>query len=183
MTRTTKETAVTITLFTPKTVIETPIPFFNHMLTALCFYADMPVEIKATGDVDVDDHHLVEDVGLVLGKVFRDYVNTRSAYERFGCAYIPMDESLSRAVIDISNRPTLVFHATFTNPIIGTLTLQNVKEFFKAFSNEARLTLHIETLYGDNDHHKVESIFKAVGKAIKLALADTGSIQSTKGQL
>ena len=183
MTRTTKETSVTASLFTKTTVIETPLPFFNHLLTALFFYADIPVDIKAKGDVEVDDHHLVEDVGIVLGQVFRDYLNTTTPYERFGTAYIPMDESLSRAVVDLSNRPTLVFLASFTNPMIGTLTLQNVKEFFKAFCHEARITLHIETLYGDNDHHQVESIFKAVGKALKFALGKTSSTQSTKGQL
>ncbi len=183
MTRTTKETSVTVSLFTKKTTIQTPLPFFNHLLTALFFYADIHVDINATGDTDVDDHHLVEDVGIVLGHVLRTYLNSDTAYERFGTAYIPMDESLSRAVVDISNRPTLVFLASFTNPMIGTLTLQNVKEFFKALTNEARMTLHIETFYGDNDHHKVESIFKAVGKALKLALVKTSTTQSTKGQL
>jgi len=183
MTRTTKETSITMSLMTKGTVIDTPLPFFTHMLTALFFYADIPVELKATGDVDVDDHHLVEDVGIVFGQAFRAYLETRTAFERFGSAYIPMDESLSRAVVDLSNRPTLVFHASFTNPMISTLTLQNVKEFFKAFVNEAKITLHIENLYGDNDHHKVESIFKAVGKALKQALREIATTQSTKGQL
>ena len=183
MTRTTKETSITMTLMTKVTMIDTPLPFFNHLLTALFFYADIPVDIKATGDVDVDDHHLVEDVGIVFGKVFRAYLDSRTAYERFGSAYIPMDESLSRAVVDVSNRPTLVYQAAFTNPMISTLTLQNVKEFFKAFVNESKITLHIENLYGDNDHHKVESMFKAVGKALKYALRDVPTTQSTKGQL
>lgn len=183
MTRTTKETSITMTLWTQKTVIETPLPFFNHMLTAMFFYAGIPVELHATGDVEVDDHHLVEDVGIVLGKLLREYLDSNLNVMRFGYAYIPMDESLSRAVIDLSNRPTLVYTASFTNEKVGTLTLQNVKEFFKAFANEARITLHIENVYGENDHHRVESMFKAVGKALKQSLQSSYELQSTKGQL
>jgi imidazoleglycerol-phosphate dehydratase len=104
-------------------------------------------------------------------------------FNRFGVSYIPMDEALSRVVIDISNRPTLIYQVEVKNSSIGLLTLQNVKEFFKAFSNEAKLTLHIENLYGDNDHHIIESVFKAFGKALKEAIKPLESIQSTKGVL
>jgi imidazoleglycerol-phosphate dehydratase len=182
-TRKTNETDITITLFSNETSIQTPIPFFNHMLNAFFFYADINVSIKASGDTDVDDHHLVEDVGIVLGGLFRDYIDSSKTFERFGTSYIPMDESLSRAVVDLSNRPTLIFNATFKNPMISTFTLQNVKEFFKAFVNEAKITLHLENLYGENDHHKVESLFKASGKALKAALKDVSQVQSTKGSL
>lgn len=183
LSRQTKETNITMTLFSKETNIDTPIPFFNHILTSLFFYADINVDIKASGDIDVDDHHLVEDVGIVFGKLLRQYLDTTSSIERFGYSYIPMDESLSRAVIDLSNRPTLVFQASFSNPAISTLTLQNVKEFFKSVTNEARITLHLENLYGDNDHHKVESLFKACGKALKQAIKEVDTLQSTKGTL
>lgn len=183
MTRTTKETSITMMFNTASTVIQTPIPFFTHMLTALFFYAGIHVNIDAKGDSEVDDHHVVEDVGIVFGKVLRAWLDEQPPVERFGWAYIPMDESLSRAVIDLSNRATLIYRATYENPTVGTLTLQNVKEFFKAVSHEARITVHLENFYGDNDHHKVESLFKAFGKALKQGLTPATYLQSTKGQL
>lgn len=183
--RDTKETQISCELKQSKEVskINTPIPFLNHMLLAFSYYANLTLNLEATGDLDVDDHHLVEDIGIVLGQELRRLVSEMKGFNRFGVSYIPMDEALSRVVIDISNRPTLIYQVEVKNISIGLLTLQNVKEFFKAFSNEAKLTLHIENLYGDNDHHIIESVFKAFGKALKEAIKPLESIQSTKGVL
>jgi imidazoleglycerol-phosphate dehydratase len=183
--RKTKETDITCRLDVSKNKadIKTSIPFFNHMLEAFFYYAKLPFELHATGDIDVDDHHLVEDCGIVLGKVLRAYIDDLKTYQRFSSCYLVMDEALSRVVLDISNRPFLHYKADFINANIQELTLQNVKEFFKAFAIESRITLHMETLYGDNDHHKVESLFKACGIALKDALLLTDTITSTKGVL
>lgn len=183
--RQTKETDIKVTLDfeSNQTHIETPIPFFNHMLQAFIFYTRLPITLIAKGDVEVDDHHTVEDCGIVLGQIIRTYVDDIKTYTRFSSVYLPMDEALSRVVLDISNRPLLYYKASFNHQSIGGLTLQNVKEFFKAFSTEARITLHMETLYGENDHHKVESLFKACGIALREALAVESRITSTKGVL
>ncbi len=184
-TRITKETHIQASLELTKgdIFIQTPIPFFNHMLEAFAYYAKIGLTLKAEGDLDVDDHHIVEDCGLVIGQLLREAVDIKKTYHRFGSSYIPMDEALSRVVIDISNRPYLVFQATFKNEKIGLLTLQNVKEFFKSLVAEAKITLHMDTFYGDNDHHKVESLFKAFGKALHIAIQDEINVVSTKGVL
>lgn len=185
--RKTKETDISVTMNLDgqgKVNISTPIPFFNHMIEAFAFYAKIDLDILAQGDVDVDDHHLVEDIGIVLGQVFNQALGSKKGIQRFASSLTPMDESLSRVVIDISNRPLLVFNATFTRPSIGGLSLENIKEFFYAFAIESRMTLHIDILYGDNNHHMVESIFKGFGRALREAIQITGtSIPSTKGVL
>jgi imidazoleglycerol-phosphate dehydratase len=183
--RETKETQITLDLKQTgeASKIKTPIPFLNHMLDAFSYYAGLTLILDASGDLEVDDHHLVEDIGIVLGQEFKRFISEMKGFKRFGGSYIPMDEALSRVVIDISNRPTLIYHVDVKNSSIGLLTLQNVKEFFKAFVNEARVTLHIENLYGENDHHIIESVFKAFGKALKEAITPLESIQSTKGVL
>jgi imidazoleglycerol-phosphate dehydratase len=182
--RTTKETSITCEFQSvAPTKIVTQIAFFNHMLEAMFYYANIRLNLTATGDTDVDDHHLVEDCGLVLGQALRAYLNDLKGFTRFGYQYVPMDESLARAVVDLSNRPTLVYQANYHNEKVGSLTLQNVKEFFKAFATEARITLHLEVLYGDNDHHQVEALFKACGLALKQALSISDIIPSTKGVL
>jgi imidazoleglycerol-phosphate dehydratase len=187
ITRTTKETDITLTLNldgTGNINIDTPVPFFNHMLTALAFYAKIDLDITASGDVDVDDHHLVEDIGIVLGTALKEALGDKVGIARFASTHTPMDDALSRVVLDISNRPMLVFDASFTRDQIGGLSLENVKEFFYALAMESRITLHITNLYGENNHHKVESIFKGFGRTFNLAKAITGdSVTSTKGAL
>lgn len=185
--RETLETSIAIKLDLDnynKPVINTPIPFFNHMLEALSFYAGWTLEMDAQGDVLVDDHHLVEDIGIVLGKAFDQALNNRVGIKRFASNYTPMDESLARCVLDISSRATLVYKVSFKRDQIGGLSLENIKEFLIAFANQSKITLHLDVLYGDNDHHKVEALFKSLGRAIKEAIiVETTDITSTKGVL
>jgi imidazoleglycerol-phosphate dehydratase len=185
--RKTNETDINLTLNLDgkgNSDINTGIPFFNHMLTAFTLYAGIDLQIEATGDIDVDDHHLVEDIGIVLGTAFKEAIGDKKGITRFASNYTPMDEALVRTVLDISNRPFLNFTRSFTSETIGGLTLQNVNEFLYAFAVEARITLHIDIIKGVNDHHKVEAIFKSLGRAIngaKTIVSD--SVLSTKGTL
>lgn len=185
--RDTLETNISLTLTLDGTGvidIDTPVPFFNHMLTALAFYSGWDLTIKATGDVEIDDHHLVEDVGIVLGTAFKEALGDKQGITRFASALTPMDESLSKVVVDISNRPMLVFKPDFKRDEIGGLSLENVKEFFYAFAIESRITLHLAIEYGYNDHHKVEALFKGVGRVLKEASAiSNNGVVSTKGVL
>ncbi len=167
-----------------KSEIDTGIGFLDHMLELFSFHAQFDLIIKARGDLNVDDHHTVEDVGIVLGQAFYQALQDLSSRGRYGVSYVPMDEALVRTVVDISNRSTLVFNAVLTHPRLGRMDTQNIKEFFTAFVRESRINLHVEVLYGENDHHKVEGIFKSVGRALKIALSDTShKVQSTKGVL
>lgn len=184
--RVTKETEIDISINLDEcktSIIKTPIPFLNHMLEAFTFYSGITLNLNAKGDMEIDDHHTIEDIGITLGKVFYEGIKDNKNILRYGGSYIPMDETLSRVVLDFSNRPYLVFDVSFTNEKIGNFTLQNAIEFFRAFSSEAKVTLHITNLYGSNDHHILESIFKAFGKAIKEAITTTTTLQSTKGVL
>lgn len=185
--RTTKETDIKLKLNldgTREISVETRIPFFDHMLTLFAFHAGFDLELIVNGDIEVDDHHTVEDVGIILGQALKEALGDKIGINRYGLSYLPMDEALARSVIDISNRPFLHYKATFNRLSIGGLSLENVKEFLYAFAIEARLTLHIETLYGNNDHHKVESLFKALGRSLKEACMIQGNfINSTKGVL
>lgn len=185
LTRETKETNITLSINKrySESLIHTPYPFLNHMLDAFSFYANLTLNIDATGDTDVDDHHLIEDIGIVLGQALNQYQQTLTNIHRFGFFYMPMDESLSRVVVDFSNRPTLFYDVQFKNERISNVTLDNFKEFFKALTYEARITLHITNLYGENDHHKIESIFKGFGKCVYLGLQEADTLQSTKGVL
>ncbi len=185
--RKTKETDIEIelTLDGQKNIeVSTGIGFFDHMLDLLAFHGNLDLKVKACGDLKVDDHHTVEDVGILLGIAFKDAIGSYQGINRFGQVYLPMDESLSRVVIDVSNRPYLVFNATFKQDKIGSFSTENVAEFFKAFVQEARINLHIENIYGSNDHHKIESIFKGFGRALKEAVKITSDeCPSTKGVL
>ena len=164
--------------------VQTGIPFFDHMLTLFAFHGGFDLDVYAVGDLEVDDHHTVEDVGLALGQAVNKALNDKKGINRYGLMYSPMDEALSRVVIDISNRPYLFFKAPFVREKVGTMDTQNVSEFFKSFVNESKMNLHIETLYGDNEHHKIESIFKGFGRALKEATRITSDdISSTKGVL
>jgi imidazoleglycerol-phosphate dehydratase len=154
------------------------------MLTAFSFYAGWSLDIDASGDVEVDDHHLVEDIGIVLGQAFNEALKNRKGIVRFASNYTPMDESLARCVLDISSRSTLVYRVSFKRDVIGGLSLENIQEFLKAFVNQSKITLHIDVMYGQNDHHKVEAIFKSLGRAINDAIqVKSNQVTSTKGVL
>lgn len=184
--RTTRETDVTIALsFLPGAIdIKTGIGFFDHMLTQLAFHAGWSLELSCKGDLDVDDHHSVEDCAIALGKAFAELAPSGAGRQRFGYAYAPMDEALARAVIDISGRSYCVLSGTFTSPSIGALSTSNIAHFFQSFAANANLTLHLDILRGENDHHKAEALFKAAALALKSALEPRAQAPSasTKGE-
>lgn len=186
--RKTKETdvAVEVTLDGKgKADVNTGIGFFDHMLTALSVHSGISMNIKCQGDLYVDGHHTVEDTGIVLGQALAQALGDKSGIARYGSAYIPMDEALGFCSLDISNRPFLVFNGEFTNQMIGEYDACLTEEFFRAFAFNAGITLHVNMLYGINDHHKCESVFKAVAHALKMAVKETesGETLSTKGRL
>ena len=185
--RNTKETQIQLYLNidgTRQIDVDTKIPFFDHMLTLMAFHGNFDLNIQCDGDIDVDDHHTIEDVGLVLGDAIKEIINTKKGLRRYSSIFLPMDESLTRIVLDISNRPYLGYRMRLNREKVGTMDTQNVQEFFKALIANARLTLHIDLLYGENDHHKIEAVFKAFGKALKEATTIEGkSVNSSKGVL
>lgn len=184
--RTTKETDVDLTLSLDGGAVEvsTGIGFFDHMLTALAFYAGWGFSLTAKGDLHVDGHHTVEDTGIVLGQALKEALGDRAGIRRFGCAYVPMDEALCRTVLDFSNRPYLVFHAEMPQPMIGDYDSCLTVEFMRAVAVNAGLTLHQECLYGGNAHHITEALFKSLGLAVKEAAQVSGQgVTSTKGVL
>ncbi len=147
--------------------IDTGVGFLDHMLTLMAFHGKFDLTILAKGDLCVDDHHTIEDIGICLGEAFKEAIGDRRGIRRYSTVYIPMDESLAYTSIDISNRPYLVFNVGFTSEKIGNMSTQMFKEFFRAFVNESRITLHINLLYGENDHHKIEAVFKSFARALK----------------
>jgi imidazoleglycerol-phosphate dehydratase len=182
--RETKETQITAKLNIDGTgvhEIATGIGFFDHMLTAFTCHGGFDLTLSCKGDLKVDSHHTVEDVGIVLGSGFKQALNSGKIM-RFGSARIPMDESLGWCDLDISNRPYLVFNADFTDEKVGELDTQLVKEFMQAFAFNAGITLHINS-YGDNDHHKIEAMFKSLAYALKTAIKPSDVLLSTKGAL
>ncbi len=186
--RKTKETDifVLVTLDNKGTAdISTGIGFFDHMLTALSVHSGISMTVKVKGDLNVDCHHTIEDTGIVLGHALGQALGAKSGIVRYGTAYIPMDESLAMSSLDISNRPFLVFNAEFTNQSCGDYDLCMTEEFFRAFAFNAGITLHINLMYGTNDHHKCEAVYKAVAHALKTAVSENtdGSTLSTKGVL
>lgn len=186
--RTTKETDIDVKIRFDnqgKADIDTGIGFFDHMLTALSVHSGISMDIKIKGDLHVDGHHTVEDTGIVLGKAFNEALGDKSGITRYGSAFIPMDESLSFCSLDISNRPFLVFQGSFTNAMIGSYDACLTEEFFRAFAFNAGITIHINMMYGNNDHHKCEAVFKAVAHALKIAVTPLtdGKTLSTKGVL
>lgn len=184
--RATKETRISVELCLDggEVKVSTGIGFFDHMLTALGFYAGFGLEVKAEGDLQVDGHHTVEDVGIVLGQAFVRALGDRAGIRRFGAAYVPMDEALCRTVVDISNRPFLVFDAAMPQPMIGDYDSCLTVEFMRAFAVHAGLTLHQQCLYGANAHHITEALFKSLGLALKDAVRREGEgVTSTKGLL
>lgn len=167
--------------------VETGVGFFDHMLEQLARHSGMDITIRAKGDLHIDDHHTVEDVGIALGQAINEALGDRAGITRYGSADLPMDETLSRAAIDVSGRPFLVWRAAFNAPKIGDFDTELVREFFQALAMNARITLHVENAYGANNHHIAESIFKGVARALRVAVAldarEAGSVPSTKGTL
>jgi imidazoleglycerol-phosphate dehydratase len=183
--RKTAETDIRVTLSPDggATAISTGIGFFDHMLTAFAVHGGFGLEIACTGDLGVDGHHTVEDVGIAMGMAFARAV-AREGIVRYGNSVIPMDESLAACSVDVCGRGVLVFNGTFGSPAIGGMDTQLVKEFFRAFAANADVTLHINILYGENDHHKCEAAFKAFAHALKESVRLTGGAAlSTKGSL
>lgn len=167
-----------------KSEIDTGIGFLNHMLTLLSFHGKFDLNIKCKGDLYVDDHHTIEDLGICLGQAFKNALGDRRGIRRYSTVYIPMDEALAYTSLDISNRPYLVFNVNFESEKIGNMSTQMFKEFFRAFVNESRITLHINLLYGENDHHKIEAIFKSFARALKEGCEIiSNEVSSSKGVL
>lgn len=183
--RKTAETELSIILADDKRTseINTGVGFLNHMLTLFTFHSGLSIIIEANGDTEVDDHHVTEDIGIVLGQLLLDMIRERKSFQRYGVSYIPMDETLSRAVVDISGRPYLSFNATLSKEKVGTFDSELVEEFFRALIINARLTTHIDLIRGGNTHHEIEAIFKSFARALKMALSenDNDNIPSSKG--
>ncbi len=190
VTRTTRETDVSVTVGldgTGQAAISTGVGFFDHMLEQIAKHAMIDLEIRAKGDLHIDDHHTVEDVGIALGQALRRALGDMAGLTRYADATIPMDETLTRVALDVSGRPFLVFRTAFPTPKIGTFDTELVREFFQAVSTHAAVTLHVETLYGANSHHIAESCFKAFARALKAAIARDpragDALPSTKGRI
>ena len=188
--RKTKETEVALQLNVDGTgaaKVRTPIPFFSHMLEAWAKHGLMDLTIEASGDVEVDIHHTVEDVGICLGKAFREALGDKAGIVRYGASFLPMDEALLHAAVDISGRPYLVFNVPLRRARIGNFDLELLEDFFRAFAFNAELNLHVNMHYGANLHHIAEAVFKAVARALaqatRLDPRIAGVVPSTKGSL
>ncbi len=190
VTRNTKETQIRVAINidgSGKQKLNTGVPFFDHMLDQIARHGLLDIEIEAKGDLQIDAHHTVEDIGITLGQAFAKAMGDRSGIRRYGHAYVPLDEALSRVVIDFSGRPGLEFHVPFVRSMTGTFDLDLTREFFQGFVNHALITVHIDNLRGDNAHHQCETVFKAFGRALRMATEfdprTVGVIPSTKGSL
>ena len=185
--RKTKETDIILALNIDggEVFVDTGIGFFDHMLNSFAVHGGFGLKVKVIGDLNVDDHHTVEDTGIALGQAFFKSLGDKSSIERFGSFYVPMDEALAFASVDISGRPFMVFDADFPQEKCGDYTSAMTVEFMRAFAYNAGITLHIKSLYGYNSHHITEAIYKAVAHALKIAVKDNGSgaVVSTKGVL
>lgn len=186
--RNTKETSISISWDldgTGEYRIATGIPFFDHMLDLFAKHGLFDLEVSAKGDIDIDNHHTVEDVGIAMGKALRDALGTMEGIKRYGSSLVPMDEAICMTAVDVSGRSTFVFKGKLQGRT-GGFDVDVVKEFLQAFSNEAKLTLHVNILYGSNLHHRVEAVFKSFGRALKAAVEKDDRIKgvlSTKGVL
>ncbi|MDO8989218.1 MAG: imidazoleglycerol-phosphate dehydratase HisB [Sideroxyarcus sp.] len=188
--RNTLETKISVELNldgTGKVKLDTGVPFLEHMLDQIARHGLLDLDINAKGDLHIDAHHTVEDIGITLGQAFNQAVGDKKGLRRYGHAYVPLDEALSRVVLDISGRPGLVFNAEFVRSNVGEFEVDLIREFFQGFVNHALVTLHIDNLAGDNAHHQAETIFKAFGRALRVALEldprMAGVMPSTKGTL
>ncbi len=190
ITRKTKETDIAVAVTVDgsgRSEIATGIGFLDHMLDLLARHSRMDITARAKGDLHIDDHHTAEDVGIALGQALRQALGDMKGITRYADVHLPMDEALTRVAVDVSGRPFLVFKAEFARDKIGTFDTQLVNEWFQAFAMNAGITLHVETLYGSNDHHIAESCFKGLARALRIALAidpqAANEIPSTKGSL
>ena len=190
ITRNTQETRVRAAINldgTGRQSINTGVPFLDHMLDPIARHGLIDLDIHCDGDVHIDDHHSVEDVGITLGQAFAAAVGNKAGMRRYGHAYVPLDEALSRVVIDFSGRPGLFYDVPYTRSHIGRFDVDLAREFFQGFVNHAQATLHIDNLKGENAHHQCETVFKAFGRALRMAIEldarSEGVIPSTKGVL
>ncbi len=188
--RNTLETRIAVTVNldgSGESRLETGIPFLEHMLDQVARHGLIDLDIKAEGDLHIDDHHTVEDIGITLGQAVARAVGDKKGITRYGHSYVPLDEALSRVVVDFSGRPGLEFHVDFSRAQVGGFDVDLFSEFFHGFVNHAAVTLHIDNLRGDNSHHQPETVFKAFGRALRMALTPdpraAGSMPSTKGTL
>lgn len=166
--------------------IDTGVGFFDHMLTLFARHSRLSLVVKVDGDLHVDSHHTVEDVGIVLGQAIREALGDKAGINRYGTSFVPMDETLGMASLDLSGRSYLVFDASFDNPKLGTFDTELVEEFFQALAFNLQMNLHLKILHGKNSHHKAESLFKATGRALREAITinpDIKGVNSTKGML
>lgn len=190
VTRNTLETQISVNLNLDgvgKAVLNTGIPFLDHMLDQVARHGMLDLEIAAKGDLHIDAHHTVEDIGITLGQAFAQAIGDKKGLRRYGHAYVPLDEALSRVVVDLSGRPGMEFNVKFARARIGEFDVDLTNEFFQGFVNHAMVTLHIDNLSGDNAHHQAETVFKAFGRALRMAVESdpraAGIIPSTKGSL
>lgn len=190
VTRNTLETQINVELSLDgagRSALETGVPFLDHMIDQIARHGMMDINVCAKGDLHIDAHHTVEDIGITLGQALLKAVGDKKGIRRYGHAYVPLDEALSRVVIDLSGRPGLVFNVEFSRARIGDFDVDLIHEFFQGLTNHALMTLHIENLYGKNAHHQAETIFKAFGRALRVAIEldpdAAGIIPSTKGAL
>jgi imidazoleglycerol-phosphate dehydratase len=190
VTRNTLETQIRVALDldgTGKSVLSTGIGFFDHMLDQIARHGLIDLEIAAKGDLHIDAHHTVEDVGIAVGQALTKALGDKKGLRRYGHAYVPLDEALSRVVVDLSGRPGLIFNVPFTRGTIGEFDADLVREFFQGLVNHAAITVHIDCLRGDNAHHQAETVFKAFARALRMAIEPdaraAGAVPSTKGSL
>ncbi len=188
--RNTAETQIVVEIDldgTGRAELATGVPFLDHMLDQVARHGMVDLVVRARGDLHIDGHHTVEDIGITLGQAFRAAVGDKRGLARYGHAYVPLDEALSRVVIDLSGRPGLEFHVAFTRAMIGAFDVDLTHEFFQGFVNHALVTLHVDNIRGDNAHHQAETVFKAFARALRMAVAAdpraAGVVPSTKGAL
>ncbi|MEC7077421.1 MAG: imidazoleglycerol-phosphate dehydratase HisB [Pseudomonadota bacterium] len=188
--RNTSETQIELTINldgTGQAELSTGLPFFEHMLTQIARHGLIDIHIQATGDLEVDAHHMVEDVGIVLGQALNEAAGDKSGLTRYGHAYVPLDEALSRVVVDLSGRPGLFYCVDYTRSRVGDFDVDLLREFFQGLVNHGMLTVHLDNLKGENAHHQAETLFKAFGRALRLAVSVDArmgnTVPSTKGSL
>ena len=188
--RDTLETQITVEVNLDGTGIaefQTGVPFLDHMLDQISRHGLIDISVKANGDTEIDDHHTVEDVGITIGQAFKDALGDKKGIRRYGHAYVPLDEALSRVVVDFSGRPGLEMFVDFCRPRVGDFDVDLTYEFFQGFVNHAGISLHIDNIRGSNTHHQIETIFKAFGRALRMAVEldprMLGVMPSTKGTL
>lgn len=190
VTRNTSETKISLVINldgSGRAELESGVPFLDHMLDQIARHGMVDLKVKASGDTHIDDHHTVEDIGITLGQAVAKAIGDKAGITRYGYSYVPLDETLSRVVIDFSGRPGLEFHVPFTRARVGSFDVDLAIEFFRGFVNHAGVTLHIDNIRGVNAHHQIETVFKAFGRALRMAVEldprAAGVVPSTKGSL